>query len=210
MLLTVPLLVLGGLTTIAPAASVVTVTAGTPTGPTITYTESTPLHGGTGGTASQVLCSPDSALTGLTLISDGSTFASQGFGAGLAVYCTQVDTSGALVGAPVLAGTVRSTDVTTASGNYPTSCPTGSVVTGDQGRAGTLIDAVQVNCMGLSGGVLSGGSSGAAASSPNDPLTATSGGVPFGPDNCLSGSFAIGVDARSGQDLDALDRKSVV
>ena len=196
-LMTVPLLVLGVLTTIAQAG--VSVTAGTPTGPTITYTNSTTFRGGDGGTPHQVLCGLDSALTKLTLIIDGSTFADKGYGAGLEVYCTQVDAAGSvrLDSAPVLAGTVSSTNVTATSGRFSTSCPTGSVVTGDQGRAGTLIDAVQVNCTGLAGSILSGASSGASASSSQDQ-----GGTAFGPDACPAGSFATGVDARSGQDLD--------
>ena len=199
-LITVPLLVLGVLTTIAHADTSPSPSPGAVGTPTIAYVGSTAFNGGVGGSAKQILCGAGSALTSLTLIIDGSTHAANGYGAGLEVYCTPIDATGSvpLGSTPGLVGTVSSTNVTGTSERYPTACPTGSVVTGDQGRSGALIDAVQVNCTGLAGGILSGASSGSLAFSPLDP----SGGSSFGPDACPTGSFAIGVDAMSGEDLD--------
>jgi hypothetical protein len=196
-LLTVLLLILAMLTTSAPAEAGVLPIAGTPTGATITDTGNTPFHGGRGGTPQQVRCGPDSALTGLVLISDGSTYVNRGYGAGLEVYCTQVDSTGSISGAPVRAGIVTSTDAVSASGKSSTSCTTGDVVTGDLGRAGSLIDAVGVLCSTLSGGVLS-----ASPYRVTAPPGLDTGGNAFGPDACPAGSFATGVDAQSGEDLD--------
>lgn len=183
-------LTLAGLFGVPATAATVTATVGS----TITFTQDTPYHGGTGGSASTLDCAAGTALSGLTLVIDSRN----GYGAGLELACVPVDGTGSVAGSPTAGPSVSGLYATPSSERVVSSCPSGTLVTGDSGRAGALIDDVRVLCSSLQGGTFGAADPGGDAHSATD----TSGGSAFGPDSCPAGQLAMGVDARVGDDLD--------
>ena len=177
----------------ARAATAITPTTTLATSPTITYVGDSGFAGNpAGGTLRDPLeCGPGSALTGLTLYVDPSN----GYGTGLRPLCTTVTSAGGLLGAQTPLQQVV-LGFGAADGNYDSSCPYPSVVTGVVGQSGAFIDALTNQCATLADGALT-----PAAPAPVAIQPAHTGGSSYAI-GCPTGQFAIGINARTGQRLD--------
>ncbi len=83
-------------------------------------------------------------------------------------------------------------------------CPSGSVVTGFQGRDGSLIDQLQMLCTPVnSDGTLAKDESGQEVTTPAPFVGSVDGGLPRAPVYCPTAQVAVGIYGKAGQDLNA-------
>ena len=140
-------------------------------------------------------CPAGAAMTGAV----GSVAADQGTGwiTGAQLVCSPVTagTSGAQVGSATAAGSLTGTRSNVTTGT--SSCPTGSLVTGIQGRGGELVDGFELICTALS-------AAGTLDSESPGGYVGGDGGVPVEPITCPAGAVATGMAGNDGQDLDSL------
>ncbi|MBA3461456.1 MAG: hypothetical protein H0T46_15945, partial [Deltaproteobacteria bacterium] len=145
------------------------------------------------GTPAVVDCQTSEVLTQVTATVNelGWLTAAEGFCADL-----QVTPGSVVLGSVASAGSISGFRPPDGFQFPVTSCPDGAVVTGIQGRDGTLVDGLQVLCRPLlPDGTLGGEVLGAYAGGP--------GGSPQGPFRCAEDAVATGFFGGVGQDLDS-------
>jgi hypothetical protein len=146
----------------------------------------TPAAGGQGGSDFSLSCNANEVMVGVTGRAGWVVDR-------LAALCQAVDSNGAPAGA------TRQTAAAGGTGGnaFTLRCPAGQAVAGIQGRAGQMVDRIQVSCRRVTGGTTTGAVTWIAAAGGN-------GGSAFGAHPCTGDRPAKSLVGRAGSAIDRI------
>lgn len=161
-----------------------------------------PMVGGAGGDAYSDACAPGQVLVGL-----GGYFDDRGWHGMMAAGCAPLEFSEMDDGSFVVGvGEWTATPMHGSAGQQPwiSECPENEMMVGFSGRAGLLLDKVQIACAAFEVVETTEGFALVAGEPHFLDAVGADGGAAFDPIMCESGSVATVVDMRAGESIDAL------